>query len=394
MTGTAWVRTSSFGRLPDGREGLRTVLTTPTASAALLSYGAALQSLTVPDRHGRPLGVVLGLPDLDGYLGQDAFLGAVVGRVANRISGARFTQDGVSYRLPRNEGPNILHGGPEGFHAKVWDVEPITDGPWPQVRLHLVSPDGDQGFPARLEVTADYLLEATDPAAPRLWMRLTARNTEPAGGRSTPVNLAPHPYLNLGGEGSGSVDGHVVALLASRYTPLGVGGTPSGVIAEVDGTPLDLRTPTELGPRLRTKHEQLVRGHGLDHNWVLDVDAPQLELPWPGTDAGIDAGTDPGAKPADAEQEAPLRLALQAGHPGTGVQLELWTDRPGLQLYTGNAFDGTLAGHSGRLYRSGDGFAAEPQAFPDTPNHPSFGSIALAPQQVFRTTSVFAFSTR
>jgi aldose 1-epimerase len=380
MSGTAWVRTSSFGRLPDGREALRTALTTPTASAALLSYGAALQSLTVPDRHGRPLGVVLGLPELDGYLGQDAFLGAVVGRVANRISGARFTLDGVSYRLPHNDGPNTLHGGPEGFHAKVWDVEPIADGSWPQVRLHLVSPDGDQGFPARLEVTADYLLEAADPASPRLWVRLTARNTEPAGGRSTPVNLAPHPYLNLGGEGSCSIDGHIITLLASRYTPLGVGGTPSGVIVEADGTPLDLRTPTELGPRLRVQHEQLVRGHGLDHNWVLDADAPQLDLPWPGTDHG--------------EPDGPLRLALQASHPGTGVRLELWTDRPGLQLYTGNAFDGTLAGHAGRLYRSGDGFAAEPQAFPDTPSHPAFGSIALAPQQVFRTTSVFAFSAR
>jgi aldose 1-epimerase len=393
------VHTSSFGRLPDGREALRTILTTPTASAALLSQGAALQSLTVPDRHGRPLDVVLGLPDLDGYLGQDAFLGAIVGRVANRISGARFTQDGVRYRLPRNEGPNTLHGGPEGFHSKVWDAEPIADRAWPQVRWHLVSPDGDQGFPARLEVSADYLLETADPSSPQLWVRLTARNTEPVGGRSTPVNLAPHPYFNLGGEGSGSVDGHVITLLASRYTPLGVGGTPSGVIVDVENTPFDLRTPTEIGPRLRVRHEQLVRGHGLDHNWVLDVDAPQLDLPWPGADRvpgqAVTAAAAGGADGTErTEPDAPLRLAMQARHPGTGVRLELWTDRPGLQLYTGNAFDGTLAGHSGRLYRSGDGFAAEPQAFPDTPNHPTFGSIALAPQQVFRTTSMFAFSAR
>jgi len=385
------VRTLTFGRLPDGREALRTVLTTPTASAAVLSHGAALQSLTVPDRDGRPLGVVLGLPVLDAYLAQDAFLGAVVGRVANRISGGRFSLDGVGYELPRNDGPNTLHGGPGGFHARVWDVEPVGDGPWPRVRLHLVSPDGDQGFPARLEVTADYLLDGEDPAAPRLWVRFTARNTEPVGGRCTPVNLAPHPYLNLGGEGSGSVDGHVVTILASRYTPLGPGGTPSGLIADVDGTPLDLRTATELGPRLRVRHQQLLRGHGFDHNWVLDDDSPTLDLPWPGMPP--DPAPAPTGTGEDGDPPVAPRLALAAHHPGTGVRLDLWTDRPGLQFYTANAFDATLVGHSGRIYRAGDAFAAEPQAFPDTPNHPAFGSITLAPQQVFRATSVFAFST-
>jgi aldose 1-epimerase len=378
------VEAEPFGWLDDGREVTRFVLRTPSASAAILDHGAILQSLVTPDRAGAPADVVLGMGDLPGYLSQDAFLGAVVGRVGNRIAGGRFTLDGVSYELPLNNGPNNLHGGPGGFQALQWDAEPVG-GETPWLRLHLTSPDGDQGFPCPLDVTVDYLLDGSADRGPRLWIRYTVRNDEPAGGRSTPVNPTHHAYFNLAGEGSGSVDGHRLRVPASRYTPVDATLIPTGELAPVEGTPLDLRTVTEIGPLLRVHNEQTARARGFDHNWVIDDDAPPLTAPWP-----------TGAGPSDGVLSSggrPLRLALHAGEPRSGRTLDVFSDLPGVQLYTANHFDGTVIGKSGRAYRQGDGFTAETQYFPDSPNQPRFPSIMLAPQQVFRSTTVFAFGT-
>jgi aldose 1-epimerase len=387
MTG---VRVEPFGHLDDGREVTRFVLETASASAAILSYGATLQSLVVPDRAGRPGDVVLGLTDLPGYQAQDTFLGAVVGRVGNRIAGGHFTLDGVTYRLPLNNGPNHLHGGPGGFQTLLWDAAPVSSGAWPQLRLQLISPDGDQGYPGQLDVTVDYLLDGSTPDGPRLWIRYTVRNTEAPGGRSTPVNPTHHAYFNLAGEGSGSIDGQLVRVPAGRYAPVDATLIPTGGLAPVDGTPMDLRTPAPIGPRLRVRTEQTLHGNGFDHYWVIDDDAPVLEVPWPGTDPD-----DGAAPPVGAAQSAggggPLRLALQATDPGNGRRLDVWSDRPGVQFYTANAFDGSIVGKSGRVYRQGDGFTAETQGFPDAPNQPGFPSTVIGPQQVFRSTTVFAF---
>jgi aldose 1-epimerase len=375
------VQRKPFGRLDDGREVTRFVLRTPSASAAVLDYGATLQSLVVPDDAGRPADVVLGMADLPGHLAQTLFLGAVIGRVGNRIAKGRFALDGVTYELPQNNGPNNLHGGPGGFQSLLWDAEPVADSPWPQLRLTLTSPDGDQGFPGRLDVTVDYLLDGAQAHRPRLWIRYTVTNAEPAGGRATPVNPTHHAYFNLAGEGSGSVDGHLIRVPASRYTPVDDTLIPTGELAPVEGTPMDLRNAAPLGPALRVHTQQTLRARGFDHNWVIDDDAPILETAWPGTD------------PQDCPDPAPLRLALQATEPGSGRRLDVWSDRPGVQLYTANYFDGTVVGKSGRAYRQGDGFTAETQGFPDAPNQPAFPSVMLAPQQVFRSTTVFAFGT-
>lgn len=379
MTATTGVEAQPFGQLADGREVTRFVLRTPSATAAVLDHGAVLQSLEVPDRHGAVADVVLGVPDLPGYLEQNAFLGAVVGRVGNRIARGRFTLDGVTYELPLNNGPNNLHGGPGGFQALLWDAEPVP-GDHPRLRLHLTSPDGDQGFPCPLDVTVDYLLDGSAESGPRLWIRYVVRNDEPAGGRSTPVNPTHHAYFNLAGEGSGSVDGHLLRVPASRYTPVDATLIPTGELADVEGTPMDLRTAVELGPRLRVRTEQTLHANGFDHNWVIDEDAATLGADWPGADP-------------DPRPDEPLRLALQATDPRSGRTVHVWSDRPGVQLYTANFFDGTVVGKSGRAYRQGDGFTAETQGFPDAPNQPGFPSVMLGPQQVFVSTTVFAFGT-
>ncbi|HET9655768.1 MAG TPA: aldose epimerase family protein [Kineosporiaceae bacterium] len=384
----ATVRSALFGELPDGRPVTRFELRTASAVAGVLDYGAVLHTLTVPDREGIPGNVILGMADPAGYAAQDAYFGAVVGRVANRITGGRFTLDGAEYQLACNQSTNNLHGGPDGFDRRLWAAAPV-DGPWPHLRLDLTSPDGDQGFPARLDVVVDYLLEERMPGRPRLWIRYAARNGEPGGGRSTPVNLTHHAYFNLAGEGSGSVEGQLIQIPASRYTPVREDLIPTGQHADVAGTPFDLRAPAPLGPRMRTRHEQVLRAQGLDHNWVIDDDAPVAEIDWPATTAPDPA--DPAAPQAAAVPV--LRLAMRALDPGSGRQLDVWSDRPGVQLYTSNFLHGTIAGTSGRLYRQGEGFTAETQDFPDAPNQPGFPSIALGPQRTYRSTTVFAFGT-
>lgn len=393
MSEETGVRAEPFGHLDDGREVTRFVLRTPTAVASILDHGAVLQSLVVADRAGRPGDIVLGMADLPGYLAQDYFLGAVVGRVGNRIARGRFTVDGVTYQLPLNNGPNNLHGGPGGFQSLLWNAEPVP-GTWPGLRLRLTSPDGDQGFPCPLDVAVDYLLDGSAEAGPRLWIRYTVRNDEPAGGRSTPVNPTHHAYFNLAGEGSGSVDGHLLRIPAARYTPVDDTLIPTGELAAVEGTPMDLRNAVGIGPLLRARTAQTAYARGFDHNWVIDDDAPTLDAVWPAPAPGAaDDDPSPDAVPSDAvpsDAGRPLRLALQATDPGSGRRLDVFSDLPGVQLYTANYFDGTVIGKSGRAYRQGDGFTAETQYFPDSPNQPQFPSAMLGPQQVFRSTTVFA----
>jgi aldose 1-epimerase len=384
MTAVPPLESAPFGDLPDGRPITRFELRTPSATAGILDHGAVLHTLTVPDREGRPGNVTLGMADATGYALQDAYFGAVIGRFANRIADGRFALNGTTYQLAVNQAPNNLHGGPDGFDRRTWTAEPV-EGPWPHLRLSLTSPDGDQGFPCRLDVVVDYLLEEPVPGSARLWIRYAARNGDPVGGRSTPVNLTHHAYFNLAGEGSGSVDGQLVRMPASRYTPVGPRQVPTGQYADVAGTPFDFRELTVLGPRMRSRQDEIVRAKGLDHNWVIDEDAPAIRTPWP--------ATNPATADEDGLWPAPLRLAMQALDPGSGRRLDVWTDRPGVQLYTANSLNGTVAGTSGRLYRQGDAFTAETQGFPDAPNHPDFPSVALGPQQTFRSTTIFAFGT-
>lgn len=330
-----------FGTLPDG--GLVEAITLRNGNgvaATILTYGATLQALLVPDAAGNLADVVLGHAELAPYLAQPQYFGTTVGRYANRIAGGRFILDGVGYQIPPNDGPNALHGGPRGFDKANWMVSAVDAA---AVCLTHISPDGDQGFPGTLTTTATYRL--TDANA--LHIDYRAHTDAP-----TIVNITNHAYWNLAGEGTGSAMAHRLQILADQYLPVDAGAIPTGEIRAVAGTAFDFREPTPIEARLRDSDEQLRMGHGYDHNWVLQ----------PGTGC---------------------RLVARLEGPASGRWLEVHSDQPGLQFYSGNFLDGSSSGKSGRLYRMGDAVALEPQRFPDTPNQPAFGSARLGPGEVY-----------
>ena len=347
-----------FGTLSDGTPVERFPLRSDELEVVVLSYGGVLQSVLAPDRSGHRADVVLGFHDLRHYETDSPFFGALVGRYANRIAGARFSLDGVSYPLAANNGPNTLHGGVRGFDKRVWSAAelPAANG----VRLSLVSPNGEEGFPARVAVSVTYTLSGD-----RLRLDYEAHNDEPAGGLATVVNLTNHTYWNLAGEGSGSIADHRLQLHASSYTPTDAASIPAGSPVPVEGTPFDFRLPTAIGTRWREGHEQLALAGGYDHNLVLD---------------GV---------PGGAPQHDGVALAALVTEPATGRRLEVWTDQPGVQLYSANHLTGQLRGKSGRLYRQGDAFCLETQHWPDSPNRSEFPSTTLLPGQTFRTSTVF-----
>lgn len=380
MTTRGTLVAEPFGELSDGRAVTRFVLALGAVQVGILDWGAALQSVHVPDSAGQASSVLLGFSDAAGYEAHEGYLGAAIGRYGNRIAGGRFHLNGTEYVLACNQDGNNLHGGPEGFDRRLWRAEPLPEGALPRLRLHLVSPDGDQGFPGRLSVSVEYALQLTPAGSARLWIRYQATNDEPEGGLSTVVNLTNHAYFNLAGEGSGTVEDQVLQILADRYTPVDPHLIPLGKLDEVAGTPLDFRRPMPIGARLREGHEQLVRAHGYDHNWVLVQDPDEADL--------LALSESPGCP-----DHWRLQRALHAQDPGTGRTLDVWTDRPGVQVYTGNGLNGTLVGVSGRAYRAGDAFTAETQDFPDAPNQPTFPSTVLAAQQTLVSYTVYEFGT-
>jgi aldose 1-epimerase len=323
--------------------------------AAVLAWGASLQSVSVPDRAGVPADVTLGHASLAEYLAQDAYFGASVGRVANRIAGGRFTLDGTEYRIPATNGPNALHGGPVGFDRALWVIEEVAAAPAPMVRLAHVSPHGDQGFPGELRVSADYTL--TDEGDLVIDYRAQAD-------RATVVNMTHHAYWNLAGESAPvSALDHVLTIPAEHVLPTDELAIPTGEFAPVAGTPFDFRQPMPIGARMEdTSHEQIRIGHGYDHSWVI----------------------------ARERAPEPRRLARLA-HPASGRTLEVLSTEPGVQFYSGNFLDGRFTGKGGKAYRRGDGIALEPQMFPDTPNRPGFGSIRLAAGEEYHHRIIFRF---
>jgi len=320
---------------------------------ALLTHGGIVQSLEVPDRHGDPANVVLGFDRLQGYLDNPGpYFGALIGRYGNRIAEGRFTLDDTTYRMPVNNGPNSLHGGTAGFDKRLWSATPLDQDGTVGLDLRFVSPDGDQGYPGTLTVAVRYTL------TPEHELRIDYEATTDA---PTVVNLTNHSYFNLAGEGSGDVYGHQLRINASHFTPVDAGLIPTGRIAPVSGTPLDFRQHTPVGSRLRTDDTQLRYAGGYDHNWVLD------------------------------RQGDGLAPAARLTEPASGRTLSVHTTEPGLQFYSGNFLDGTIAGTGGRLYRQGDGLALETQHFPDSPNQPDFPSTVLRPGQTYRSATVLRF---
>ncbi|MFD0352201.1 aldose epimerase family protein [Streptomyces sp. NPDC127110] len=351
--GEVTVTQESAAELPDGRRVTRWTFGSPEGvTAEVLSLGARLQALHAPDRHGRRANVVLGCEGTADLLGEAAFLGATVGRYANRIAGGTLPLGGTTHRLSTQRGGHTLHGGPDGFATRLWDGVPVRVGGRAGVRLRLESPDGDQGFPGALAAEVTYLLD-TDGE-----LSLAYRATTDA---PTVVNLTNHMYLNLAGEGCGTVLGHQLRVEAARYTPVDAELIPLGPAESVVGTPFDLREARTVGGRITEEHPQIRRaGDGFDHNWVLD-------------------GTG-------------LRRAAVLSHPDSGRRVECLTTEPGLQVYTGNHFDGSLTGRSGRPYFAYAGIALETQHFPDSPNRPEYPSTRLLPGEEYRSTTAYRFS--
>ncbi len=354
------VRTEPFGTAADGRAVTRTHLLAPDDSGvALLDLGAAVTEVRAPDANGVLANVVLAHRDLAGYLANAPYFGVVVGRCANRIGGAAFDLDGRPFALAANEGRNQLHGGPDGFHARVWTLDAgatVADDERAAVTLKLVSEDGDQGYPGRLEAAVTIAWTARH----ELDLTFEARADAP-----TPVNLAHHGYWNLAGEGSGTVDDHLLTVRAEAYLPVDDEHLPTGELRPVAGSPFDLRAATRLADVLRADDAQVAGAKGIDHCFVLDR--------------------------GDANADSLVEAAV-VHDPGSGRTLRVRTTEPGLQVYAGGYLDGALVGASGRRYRQGDGLALEPQRFPDALRHPHFPSVVLRPEEVYRHRSVFALS--
>jgi aldose 1-epimerase len=341
-----------FGRTAAGDEvALYTITNAAGAEVAITPWGARIVAIRVPDREGKMADVVLGFDHLDGYLADNPYFGAVVGRYANRIGNGQFTLDGREYVLSRNSRGNQLHGGDVGFDKKLWRASEINDRSGRGIRLKYMSPDGEEGYPGNLDIAVTYTLSPTNE------LRIDYQATTD---RPTVINLTNHSYFNLAGKGD--ILGHVLWLKAHRFTPVDAGLIPTGEIRSVRNTPFDFTVAHAIGERINEGDEQLRFGNGYDHNYVLD--GP------PGN----------------------LRLAARITEPASGRVMEVLTTEPGLQLYSGN-FLGSIAGKGGEVYARRSAFCVETEHFPDSPNKANFPSTVLRPGQRYHAITVYRFST-
>jgi aldose 1-epimerase len=347
----------AFGKLADGTPVEAILLSnTHGMKVRVLAWGAALQELVVPGRKGAT-DVILGYDDMTGYLKASNYFGATVGRYANRIAKGRFTLDGKVYELATNDGPNALHGGVRGFDKHLWTIDRVASGAKSaSATLTYTSPDGEEGYPGTMKVTATFTLTETNE------LEVTYRATSD---KPTIANITNHSYFNLGGVAAGhSATEALVTIPAAHYTPVDTTLIPTGEIRSVEGTPFDFRKPRRVSERIRDgRDEQLRIGRGYDHNWVVS------RAPVSG-----------------------LQLMAKVEDPVSGRTMQIFSNQPGVQFYTGNFLDGTATGKGGVIYRQGDGLCFEPQVFPDTPNKPSFGSARLDPGQTYENRIVYRFS--
>jgi aldose 1-epimerase len=349
----ASVKKEAFGKTDDGAEVDLYTLTNPAGmTAKVMTYGATLTELDVPDRDGKTGDVVLGFDNLKDYLAGHPYFGSTVGRVANRVARGRFTLDGKEYELATNNGPNALHGGVKGFDKVVWKAEPATAPDRAAVKFTYVSKDGEEGYPGKMTATVTYTLTADN----ELRLEYEARADKP-----TPVNLTNHTYFNLAGTKSGDILGHELTIFADKYTPADDTLIPTGEIKPVRGTPLEFTRATRIGERIDQIKSDPV---GYDHNYVLNREGKELAL------------------------------AARVREPKTGRMMEMSTTEPGVQFYTGNFLDGKQTGRGGVVYKKHWGFCLEAQHFPDAVNHANFPSIILRPGETYRQTTVYKFSAR
>ena len=318
----------------------------------LTNFGAKINWIEVPDKNGKKDNITFGYDTFDETLKGDMSFGSVVGRYANRVAKGKFKLDGVEYNTPLNNGPNTLHGGPLGWHSVVWNSEIIKGSKVPAVKFTYVSPDMEEGFPGT--VKAEVVYTWTDNNEIVMAYKCTTD-------KKTVVNITNHAYFNLHGAGNGDILDHVLTIKASSFTPVDSVMIPTGEIRPVAGTPFDFTTPHAIGERIGDKYDQLVLGRGYDHNYVLDnkeeVDASVYE-------------------------------------PVSGRLLEVITDQPGLQLYTGNFLDGSQTGHGGKVFKYRSGLCLESGHYPDSPNHPDFPTTVLNPGETFVSITIYRFSVK
>jgi len=354
---------TSFGQTPDGQQVRLYSLRNATGmTAEIMTYGAIVVSLKVPDKDGNMGDIVLGYDTLQGYLKETPYFGAIVGRYGNRIGKGKFTLDGVTYTLAINNDENHLHGGLKGFDKVVWDDEPVWRPDGVGVKLSYLSADNEEGYPGNLQATVIYVL--TNKNELRIEYEATTD-------KATPVNLTHHGYFNLTGA-QRDILGHELMLNADKWlmlnadkcTPVDAGLIPTGHLVDVTGTPMDFRKSTPIGARIEDNYEQLKFGGGYDHNWVLN------------------------------KKGKTMTLAAKVYEPTTGRVMEVRTAEPGIQFYAGNFLDGTLTGKRGIVYKHRYGFCLETQHYPDSPNKPGFPSTILRPGGKYETTTIYRFSTK
>ncbi|HWI55819.1 MAG TPA: aldose epimerase family protein [Bacillota bacterium] len=343
-----------FGHTKEGTPvDIYTLRNANGAEARICNYGGLVVSLKVPDKNGKLGDVVLGYDNLEGYLKETPYFGALIGRYGNRIAKGQFTLDGRQYTLATNNFPNSLHGGVKGFDKVIWLPKFRVTPEGPALELTYLSHDGEEGYPANLSVTAVYTLTHDNA----LKLEYTATTD-----RDTVLNLTQHSYFNLAGKGT--ILDHVVMIPADKFTPVDSTLIPTGELKPVDGTPFDFRTATAIGARINQADEQLKFGGGYDHNWVI---------------------TKPLGK---------LTLMARVTEPTSGRIMEVLSTEPGLQFYSGNFLDGTITGKGGWTYQFRNGFCMEPQHYPDSPNKPEFPSVVLKPGQTYRNTIIYKFSVQ
>jgi aldose 1-epimerase len=355
MANEPTISLSSFGKTKSGAPVTCFTLDNGRGLRAdVIDYGATVVRLFTPDRKSRPADVALGFNTIGEYEKLSPFFGCVVGRFANRIAGGRYRIGTKMYDAAINNGPNSLHGGNVGFDKAVWDAQPLIRDGQPGIRFHHVSPDGDEGYPGRLEVVMYYWLTKKNG----LVIDYRATTDKP-----TILNLTNHSYFNLKGEGKGDILDHELRLNAGHFTPVDENLIPTGAIAPVKGTPFDFTRRHTIGERVKADDEQLRRGNGYDHNFVLD------------------------------SQDGSFAKAAEVTEPRSGRTMQVFTTEPGVQLYIGNFLDGPV-GKSGKPYNFRNGFCLECQHFPDSPNQKHFPTTLLRKDEIYSQVTEYRFSAK
>ncbi len=350
------IEKSAFGETPDGQKVEKYTLSNDNGMEIdVITYGGIITRWTAPDKNGNYEDVVLGFNDLESYFGDVPYFGALIGRYGNRIANGQFSLDGETYTLAKNNGPNHLHGGVKGFDKAVWNAKTENTDDGASLVLTYTSADGEEGYPGKLDVKVTYTLTGDD----QLDIHYEAVTDKP-----TVVNLTQHSYFNLSGDFSQDILNHEVTLNASAYLPVDAGLIPTGELRPVEGTPFDFTEPKAVGKEINADNEQIKRGGGYDHCWVLK------------------------------ETEENLGFAASAYHPRTGRLLEVYTDEPGIQFYTGNFLDGSLTSKNGGTYGKRSGLCLETQHYPDSPNQETFPTTRLNPGDTYSSHTSFKFSTK